>query len=102
MTYNVALYAHEQQGGQYHQQRDDFAADVLLFEEENAVKEGYHQAYTIEDQWDEYDDCRFLGQPGEVDDIGYGAAVGVPRCVEIRLMLHCRDVARYVSTNLDA
>ena len=41
------LDAQAHQRRQNHQERDDFAADVLLLEAENAIDKGNHKAYAV-------------------------------------------------------
>ena len=66
------LQTQTHQSRQNHQQRDDFAADVLLLEAEDAVDEGNYETYAIQDERDDDHHGGILLQAGKVDDIGHG------------------------------
>ena len=66
------LNAKTHQRRQNHQQRDDFAADVLLLEAKDAIDERHDKTHAIEDERDEHHHGGLLLQAREVDDIGHG------------------------------
>ena len=68
----LTLYAEADQGGEDHQEREDFAPDILLLEAENAIDKRHHKAPAIEDQRDEYHHSSFLLQSGQINDVGNG------------------------------
>ena len=65
-------HAQAHQSRQDHQQRDELAADVLLFKAEDAVDERDDEAHTIKDKRDEHHYGSVLLQAGEIDDVGHG------------------------------